>query len=129
MTSFNEFRHLTVKEGQQQCADMSTINISIGHENNTVIAQLFWLVFLLADTGTECCNQRCNLLRSNQLVETSLFNVEDLPLERQNGLKFTISPLFRRATGGIALDQIELTHRRVFFLAIRKFSWKADPVK
>ena len=42
------------------------------------------------------------------LVEAGLLDVEDLPLERQDGLELPVAPLLGRAAGGIALDQEEL---------------------
>jgi hypothetical protein len=59
-----------------------------------MIAQLLGLVFVLADTGTQRGNQGDDLLRRNQLVETSLLDIQDFSLERQNGLELPVSPCF-----------------------------------
>ena len=50
MSSLNEFRHLTVEKCQQQSADMSTVHVSIGHDDDTVITQLIQIKFV-TDAG------------------------------------------------------------------------------
>jgi hypothetical protein len=44
---------LTVEESEQQGADMRTIDVRIGHDDNAVITQFFSFKIFFADTGTQ----------------------------------------------------------------------------
>ena len=59
---------------------------------------------------------------TEHFVETRLFDVEDLALERQNRLILSIAPLLRRTAGRITLNDVDLRQCRVLFLAIRQFA-------
>ena len=102
-----KFGHLTVEEGQQQGADVRAVDVGIGHNDDAVVAQLFGIEFFLTDTGTECSNQSGDFLAGEHFLKTGFFHVENLTLQGQNGLEFTVTALFGRTTGGITLDQIE----------------------
>ena len=55
----NDFRHLTEEEGQQQRTDVRTIDVSIRHDNNAVIAQLIRIKLFTTDTtaqGNQCAD-------------------------------------------------------------------------
>jgi hypothetical protein len=107
VAAFDEFGHLPVEEGQQQVRMWAPSTSASVMMIRAVIAQLFRLVLVLADPGAKRGNQGDDFLRRNQLVETRFLDVEDLSLERQDGLEFPVAPLFRRTAGGITLDQIE----------------------
>ena len=46
MAALNHFLQVPIKEGQQQCTDMRTIHIGIGHNDNLVVPKFvdieFW---------------------------------------------------------------------------------------
>ena len=54
--------HLPVEEGEQQSADVRTVDICVGHDHNLVIAQLVE-VEIVANTGAHRLDQRADLLR------------------------------------------------------------------
>ena len=54
IATFNQFWHLAEKERQQERADMRTIDVSVCHDHNFMIAQLFDIEFI----ATNACAQR-----------------------------------------------------------------------
>ncbi len=66
MTALDEFRHLAEEEGQQQRTNMRTVDVSIRHDDNLVVAQLIRVEavsFIFADGSAERCNQGADLIR------------------------------------------------------------------
>jgi len=41
MASVHQFRHLPVEEGEEQGANMRTVHVRVGHDDNAVITQFF----------------------------------------------------------------------------------------
>ena len=39
MATLNEFRHLAVEESQQERADVRTVHVRVGHDDDAVVAQ------------------------------------------------------------------------------------------
>jgi hypothetical protein len=118
MSTFYQLGHLPIEEGQQQGADMGAVHVRIGHDDDAVVAQLVRVVFLAADAAAERRDQCTDFGRCEHLVEPGLLDVQDLALERQNGLRTPVAGLFCRASGGITLDQVELAQAGVLFLTI-----------
>ena len=63
VTPLDQQRDLPVEERQQQCADVTAIDIRIGHDNDAVIAQLIDVEFFPADAAAERGDQRADLHR------------------------------------------------------------------
>ena len=61
------------------------------------------------------------------LVQASLFHVEQLSTQGQNGLREAISPLLRRATRRIALHDIEFALGGILLCTVSKFAGQATP--
>ena len=80
MTSLDELGHLTVEEGEQQGADVRTVHVRVGHDDDAVVAQFLSVVFLFADAGTQHGDEDGDLLRGDELLETCFFHVQDLAL-------------------------------------------------
>ena len=95
----DQLRHLAIEEGQEQGADMGTIDISIGHDDDLVIAQLLVIDLVAADTGAERRDQRADLFRAEHPVKTGPLDIEDLAAQRQHGLVFPVASLLGRAAG------------------------------
>jgi len=108
----DDLGHLAVEKGQEQGADMRSVHVGIGHDDDLVVADLLDVELVLADTGADCGDQRANFVVVQDLVEAGLFNVQNLAAQRQNGLKFAIAALFGRAAGAVALDDVEFAKRR-----------------
>ena len=109
---------LPVEERQQQRADVRAIDVRVGHDDDAVIAQLGDVEVLGADAAAERRDHGLDLLAAEHLVEARLLDVQDLALERQDGLEPPIAALLGRAAGRLALDDVELAQRGVALLAV-----------
>src|SRR5438445_2035620 len=113
----NYLGHVPEEKRKQQGTDVRTIDVSVGHDQDVVISQLSNIEFL-ADARAECRDQVTDLLGGEDLVLAGLLDIEDLAAQRQDGLEAAVPRAFGGATGGIALDQVDLTQRRIAFRAI-----------
>jgi hypothetical protein len=129
VAALDQLGHLAVEEGEQQGADVGAVDVGVGHQDDAVVAQLLGLVVVLADAGAERGDQGGDFLALQQLVEARLLDVEDLALERQDRLELAVAALLGRAAGGVALDEVELAQRGVFFLAVGELAGQADAVE
>jgi hypothetical protein len=129
VAALDQVGHLAVEEGEQQGADVGAVDVRVGHDNDAVVAQLLGLEVLLADAGAQRRDERGDLLRGDQLVETRALDVQDLALERQDRLELAVASLLGRAAGRVALHQVELRERRVLFLAVRELARQAETVQ
>ncbi|GAB1413385.1 hypothetical protein MASR1M97_21210 [Candidatus Desulfobacillus denitrificans] len=130
MAALDQFGHLPVEKSQQQCADVCAVDIRVGHDDNAVVAEFLRLVILsFTYARSKCRDQRCYFLRRDKLVEARLLDVEDLALERQNGLELSVSALLGGAAGGVALNQIQFAQRRIFLLAVGELAGQADAIE
>lgn len=64
MAALDNFRHLTIEEGQQQRTDVRAVDVGIGHDDNAVVAQLIRVVLIPAnaaaqrgDQGRDSCEE------------------------------------------------------------------------
>src|SRR6185437_890103 len=121
--------HLAVEEGQKQGADVAAVDVGVGHDDDAVIARLVGLEILAADAGAERLNQRPDLRRPQHLVEPRALDVENLALQRQDGLEAAVAALFGRAAGAVALDDEDLALCRVALLAIGELAREIGDVE
>ncbi len=129
VAALDQFGHLPVEKRQQQRADVRTVDVRVGHDNDAVVAQLFGTVLFLADAAAERGDQRGDLGRAEQLVEARLLDVEDLAFQRQDRLELAVAPLLGGAAGRIALDQVKLAQRRVLLLAVGELAGQPHAVQ
>ncbi|MNE41324.1 hypothetical protein D3C80_1353880 [compost metagenome] len=129
MATFNNFRHLTIEEGQQQRTDVRTIDVRIGHDDDAVITQFIRVVLVTTDTTAKRGDKGSDFLRGEHFVEARFLNVEDFPLQRQNRLVLTVTPLLRRAARGVPFHQVQFGASRIAFLAICQFARQASQIQ
>ena len=92
---------------------MAAVDVGVGHQDDLVVAELLDVeVPPLADAAAERRDERADLREREHLVEARALDVEDLALEREDGLKLPVAPLLRRAAGAVALDDVDLGSRR-----------------
>ena len=127
----DELRHLPVEEGQQQRADVASVHVRVGHEDDPVVAGLVRLVVLadLADPRSQGGDQGHDLLGGEHLLEAGLLHVEDLPSQRKDGLVAPVAALLGRATGRVTLDDVELALAGVLALAVGQLAGERHPVQ
>src|SRR5471032_1665975 len=129
VATLDQLRQLTEEEGQQQGTDVRTVDVSIGHDDDVVVAQLLDVVLVAADTATQRGDQRAHFLGRDHLVETGFFHVEDLALQRQDRLGATVTTLLGGTASRVTFHQVQFGKGRVFFLAVRQFARQAGDIQ
>ena len=74
-------------------------------------------------------DQRPDVLAREDLVQARLLDVEDLAAQRQDRLEPAVAALLRRATGRVALDDVQLAPRRVALLAVGELAGQRHAVE
>ena len=97
---------------------MRPVYIRVSHDDDPVIPKLRQIEVILPNPATECGDHDLNLVTAQHLVEAGFLHVENLALDRQHGLEAAIPPLFRRPTGRLPFDDVELAPCRVTLLTI-----------
>jgi hypothetical protein len=69
----------------------SSVHVRVGHQNNFVVAKLAGVEIVFADAGAECGDDAANFLVAEHFVVAGFLDVEDLALERQDGLVAAIA--------------------------------------
>src|SRR6185503_16522397 len=67
-------------------------------------------------------DHRLDLVAPQHLVEAGLLDVQNLALDRKNGLEPPVTSLLGRTAGRFAFDDVDFTQRRIAFLAVRQFA-------
>ena len=62
MPVFDDFGHLAVEKCEQQCANMRTVNVSVGHDHDLVIAQFLNVEIFASNACAHGLNQRADFL-------------------------------------------------------------------
>ena len=126
----DQLRHLAIEERQQQCADVRTVDVRVGHDDDLMVTELFDVeVVATLDAAAERRDQRADLRARNHLFETRAFDVEDLSAQRKNRLEAAVSALLCAATRRIALDDINLALARILALAVCELAGKSARVE
>ena len=126
--ALHQLTHLAVEESQQQGTDMRAVHVGIGHDDQAVIAQFLDIEFFLADPATQCRDQGTDLSGSQHAVEACAFDIEDLALQWQDGLRPAVPRLLGGASGRIALDHEQFALGGVALLAIGQFAGQAGDI-
>ena len=104
IAGFDELRHIMEQKRQKQGADVSAVDVGIGHDDELVIPGLAQIKFT-AVTGAHGGEHGLNFGVAHDSVDAGFLDVEDFPAQRQNGLNFGVAPLFGRAAGGVPFHQ------------------------
>ncbi len=118
--------HEAVEESQQQGANVRTVDVGVGHQDDLVVADALDVEMSLVagalDAGADGGDHRPDLVVLERLLQVGLLDVQDLAAQRQNGLEAAVAPLFGRAAGRVALDDEELGFFGLFGLAVGQFA-------
>src|SRR4029077_15203404 len=125
----DDFRQLPVKERQQQRADVGAVHVRVGHDDDAVVAQLADVEIFRADAAAERRDHRLDFVAREHLVEPRLLDVQNLALERQDGLEPPIAALLGRAAGRLALHDVQLAQRRIALLAVGELAGQRAAVE
>ena len=98
---------------------MAAVDISIGHDNDLVIAELVHIE-LLPYSRAEREHKGIELVIAVYLVGAGLFDIEHLAPHGKYRLEAAVAPLYGRAGGAVALDDVYLAQGRVPLVAVLK---------
>ena len=108
---------------------MGTVDIGIRHDNDFVITRLVGvegtIIFMVADSCSYRSDQTAYLRIVQHLVQARLFNIQQLPAKRENGLRETIAALFCRTTCGVSLHDVQFTFRGILLRTIGELARQA----
>ena len=93
VASLDQLRHLPIKEGQKQCANVRAVNVRIGHDDDAVIAKLIRIVIIPTNPTPHGRNQRADLIGRDHAIEAGALDIQNLAFQRQDGLRSPIPPL------------------------------------
>ena len=117
--------HLPVEEGDEQRGDVGAVDVGVGHDDDAAVAQIL-LAVMRVNAAAERLDEVGELLVLRQLVLAGGGDVEDFSAQRQDRLAGAITGLFRRAAGGVALDDENLRALGRAVGAVGEFSGKAE---
>ena len=129
MSRLDDRAHLPEEEGQQQGADVRTVDVRVGHDDDLVVAQLLDVEVVPPDAGAERGDQGADLFASQHLVEARALDVEDLAAQRQHRLELAVAALLGGSAGRIALDDEDLGLGRVALLTVGELAGQARDVE
>ena len=129
VVALDQLRHVAEEEGEQQRADVRAVHVGVGHENDFAVADLGGVEVVLADAAAERRDHGADFLVAQHLVVAGLLDVEDLALERQDGLEAAIAALLGGAAGALTLDQIQFAAVGVALGAVGQLAGQAAAVQ
>ena len=97
---------------------MRSIHIGIGHDDDLMIAELFFVEFA-SNSTPESRNHIFNFIGIENFIQTGFFHVENLASERKYRLSLPVPARFCGSSRGISLDEKNFGESRIFFTAVR----------
>ena len=125
MSFKDQLRHKTVEQGKQQCGNVCSIHIRIGHDNDFIIAQLTDIKVIAISFGkaaAKCIDHGLDFCIGKYFINTCFFYVQDLTTDWQDCLEHTVSGCLRRTAGRISLDDKNLAFGCITAFTVRKLT-------
>ena len=129
MSRLDDGAHLPEEKRQQEGADVRTVDIRVGHDDDLVVAQLLDVEVVAPNASAERGDQGADLLASQHLVEARALDIEDLAAQRQHRLELAVAALLGGSASRIALDDEDLGLGRVALLTVGEFAGQARDVE
>ena len=129
VAALDEFLHVPKEERQQQRADVRTVDVGVGHQDDLAVADFARIEVVFRNAGAQRRDHATNFFVGQHLVVAGFFHVENFTFERQNGLEAAVAPLLGGATCGFSLDQIKLATFRITLGTIRQLAGKASAIQ
>ena len=101
---------------------MRTIHVSVGHDDDFVVTQLFDVEFVAANSGAKRHDKVADFLAAKHPVKPRTFDVQDFTTQRQNRLCLAITSRLCRSTSAVTLDQKDFGFGWVFFRTVLQFT-------
>ena len=125
----HQLRHLAIKKGEQEGADVRAVHVRVGHDDDLAIAELGEIEIVFADAGSQRRDQGANFFVAQHLVEPRLLHVQDFSAQRQDGLVAAVAALLGGAAGGVALHQEQFATLGIALLAIGELAGQAAGIE
>src|SRR6266545_1049872 len=116
----DDLYHVAEEERQQQRPDVRAVHVSVGHQDDFVVAELRDVELFGPDSRPQCRDQQPDFLVREDLVIASLLGIDDLAPQRQDGLRLPIPSLLGRAAGRVALHEKDLAELGIALGAVRE---------
>ena len=129
VVALDQLRHVAEEEGQQQGADVRAVDVGVGHEDDLAVADLGGIEVVFADAAAERGDHGADFFVAQHLVVAGLFDVEDLALERQDGLEAAIAALLGGAACAFTLDEVEFAAVGIALGAVGQLAGQAAAVE
>src|SRR5258708_2684809 len=129
MPSTDDLAHVAEEEREDQRTDMRAVDVGVRHDDDLVVAQLGDVEVAGSDARAEGRDHQADLLGGEHLVEASPLHVEDLALERQNGLITAVASLLGRTARRITLDEVDLAEAGVALLAVGELAGEGGGIE
>ena len=111
MSLKNQLWHKPIEKCQKQGADMRTVHIGIGHNDNLVVAKLADIKVVavsLRKTASKGIDHGLDLGIGKDFVNASFFYIQNLASNRQDGLEMAVSGSLGGTAGRISFDDKNL---------------------
>ena len=128
IAAIDEVGHIAIEERQQQNANMRTVDIGIGHDDDAMVAGRVAVV-IFADIRANCRNKARNGVARKCAMQTSTLDVQNFATEGQNCLVFAVTRLLGRTTCGITLDDEDFRQGGIFARAVGKLARHAERIE
>ena len=129
MSPIDHLAHVPEEESQDEGADVRAVDVGVRHDDDLVIAQFLDREIACAYARPQGRDHHADLFGREHFVEPGLLHVEDLPLEREDGLEAPVASLLGRAAGRVPLDEIDLGELRIALLTVCQFSRECSRVE
>src|SRR5690606_1060973 len=103
MPAANKLRQLPIEEGDEKRGDMRAVHIGVGHDDDLVVAQIFFAV-VVPGAHAQRKDQITDLLVLRHLGAARAYDVQDLASERKHSLARAVACLLCRAAGAVTLN-------------------------
>ncbi len=122
-------RHETIEECHNQCVDVGTIDVGIGHDDDLVVTQFLGVRLLAvlavhAEAHADALDDVHHRLSFEYLVPLYFLHVQNLTAQRQDGLVEAVAALLGGTAGGVSLDEEYLALLRVLDGTVSELSGK-----
>ena len=104
MAAAYELGHLPEEKRQQQSADVRTVHIGVGHDDNSTVPK-FADVEIFADTTLQRLDQGSDFLEAEDLIEPCFFDIQEFSAEGEDRLIDVVSATLGAAARGVTFDQ------------------------
>ena len=129
MSALDQLRHMAEEERQQQRADVRSVHVGVGHQDDLAVAQLGRIEVVLADAAAQRRDHGADFFVAQHLVVAGLLHVEDLALERQDGLELAVAALLGGAACAFTLDEVEFAAIRLALGAVGQLAGQAAAIQ